>query len=125
MPERLGTTLERAKKDLEQFLERRSNIIRQLNELIVEPESGVVPKEYTQLQGELRMVEAEIGQAREWYIVHVLENLSSASNRLEKLTRTFIILTVLFVLVTIPLIGEEIWGLLIKIWRLIGINFPI
>lgn len=125
MPKRLGLTLERAKDDLEQFLERKSNIIRRLNELGVDPDTEVVPKEYTQLQGELKMVDAEIGESREWFIMHFLEDLSSASDRLEKLTRVFAILTALFILVSLPTIGDQIWGLLIRIWRLMGIDLPI
>lgn len=124
MPKPLGLTLERAKHDLEELLERRSSITHRLNELDVDPESPTPPKEYLQLQGELRVVEAEIGQTQEWYIMDVLKDLSSTSSRVERLTRAFMILTVLFILVTIPLIRDEIWGLLIGIWRLMGIDFP-
>src|SRR3990172_135220 len=111
MPKPLGLTLDRARSDLEQLLERRSKITRQLDELDVVLGSDTPPKEYLELQGELKVVEAEIGEIREWYIMDVLEDLSSASNRVEKLTRAFMILTVLFILVTLPLIGDEIWGL--------------
>ena len=124
MPKPLGLTLDRARSDLEQLLERRSKITRQLDELDVVLGSDTPPKEYLELQGELKVVEAEIGEIREWYIMDVLEDLSSASNRVEKLTRAFMILTVLFILVTLPLIGDEIWGLLIWGWRLMGINLP-
>ena len=105
--ESVGLDRKLTKRTLENLSKERRDILNEMKEKElagVNPYGDGIPVSYVQAQDKLRDVERRIDLAREWYSLHVLEDLESSSKTLSGLTIILIGLTTALTIFTIFLI---------------------
>jgi len=101
-PSKLGLSLQRARKRLEDLLKERGEVLGGMLD------KGYVPLEAREIEEfdvktlaeRLASIDEEIREVRELYNMNLLESLDSESAKLNKLTLTLTILTALLALLT-------------------------
>ncbi len=104
-PDPLGMSRRDALYRLEYLRRRREEITRNLKEIEDHPRhAGADDLSTKELLGELRDVDSEVAQVREWYALRVLESLDSSARTLNRLTFVLVILTVVLAALALALL---------------------